>query len=182
MRVLLDMDGVLVDFLSGWLKLTGRTAPDPWPAGEQELSKVFPDLQPHHVMTGCDEKFWTELPMMPDAMSLIAALVSMFRREDIVLVTSIIGTPASAAGKIHWIFRNLPMFSGQYMITPCRNNLADGDTLLIDDQTSHVWSFLKAGGKAIIVPRPWNSEHRNAHMSTKTVLAEVALFMSRAQT
>jgi 5'(3')-deoxyribonucleotidase len=82
--------------------------------------------------------------------------------------------PSSWSGKVHWLrdwkgteFRN-------YIFTPHKNHVADKDALLIDDKDKNCEDFGAEGGRAIVFPQVWNSEHRNARDPLKHTIRKVA--------
>ena len=173
MRCLIDMDGVVVDLLTGWVKRRGLTLPTPYPVGVQRFDLLFKDMTLTDPWDGCDEKFWAELPLMPDAKLLVHSIVKLFGAANIFFVTSIVGPPASAAGKIHWLAKNFPGLSQQYFITSNRGQLANYETILVDDELPHIEDFASRGGKTVLYPTLWNSRHlqaRKAHIITLSAL------------
>ena len=78
------------------------------------------------------------------------------------ICTKSLSNPQHFAGKIQWMQDNLPEWiQEQYSITPIKHAYAHRDVLLIDDMPENVDKFRDKGGKAILVPRPWN---RNYHL------------------
>lgn len=67
--------------------------------------------------------------------------------------------PDSSAGKMEWMYAHLPSWMHrQFAITPCKHLLGcDSTALLIDDYEENIQQFIKEGGQAILVPRPWNA-------------------------
>jgi 5'(3')-deoxyribonucleotidase len=173
MRVLVDMDGVLVDLLTGWCEFKGLSIPDPYPLGTMRFDKLFA-IEQKNVWKGCEARFWATLPKMPDASLLMSDLEFLFGFKHVFPITSIIGPPIAAAGKIEWLLRNFPTFYGSYFITNQRNQLANQETILIDDDENHILEFKRAGGHAVLVPRIWNSAYHSAHESILLVMGEVA--------
>jgi len=68
--------------------------------------------------------------------------------------------PESYTGKALWVQKHLPEYSKRLIVTPVpKSEFAHRDILLIDDKDENVEGFVKAGGNAILVPRPWNELH-----------------------
>lgn len=155
------MDGVIVDLVPGWLRHRGFFMPDPWPAGEYYLHKIF-DIDPEHVWHGCSDEWWANLPKTPEADAIIEMVERRFEPSEIYIVTLPV-TAAGACGKLHWLERHYPRFVRRYLMTPCRELLADNHTVLLDDQLDNVKRFQQSGGRGIVVPRPWNDRHRQAN-------------------
>ena len=151
--ILLDMDGVLVDFVGGAYKHHRRPMPDavPW--------KIWETM-------GIDEKefweplgydFWAGLDWTPDGKELVHNLQAMVGVHRIALLTSPCLTPGCAEGKLAWIKRHLPQFERQYLLGPAKQFAAGPGKILVDDHYPNVEKFREAGGQAVLVPRPWNS-------------------------
>ena len=81
------------------------------------------------------------------------------KRGDVTLATACTMSPACAAGKLRWIQDNLPQFARNYVITPRKELLADCYSVLIDDYPRNCKRFAEAGGRSILVPRPWNGQY-----------------------
>ena len=74
--------------------------------------------------------------------------------------------PLCVAGKVDWINTEIPReMRRNFLIGPNKAIAARPDALLIDDHDQNVTDFRKAGGHAILMPRPWNSLHDMAIMS-----------------
>ncbi len=54
--------------------------------------------------------------------------------------------------------REIPHLAGNAFIGGKKHLLAHKDALLIDDRDENVAEFRHAGGKAILIPRPWNNQ------------------------
>lgn len=152
MRVFLDLDGVIVDFAKGvieWYNLDCK--PEDW----SEWGDVFKYYEGTEASfwDGLSDKFWIGLKFTEEAKEILE-LLKPFK-------PCILTSPAhtGAGGKQQWIRENLPGYfkNGRYLIGPPKHLLASGNSLLIDDSQENCDKFIKAGGHAIIVPRPWNN-------------------------
>ena len=148
MKILVDMDGVLVDFYSAACKTHKRYD---HPKGSSYLHKIWGITK---------EQFWEPL----DNRSWWANLKPTVEFDEIIdqvssytycVCSSPSGRPEVAAGKVEWLKKYLP--DTPWILTREKYILADDDTLLIDDSDYQVKSFVKAGGKALLIPRAWNS-------------------------
>lgn len=149
------MDGVLVDFFNAALRIHGRSefTESNWPknfdmAAVLGLSKAkfWEPLDTDH--------FWEkEVKLYPWAKKLI----NLFKDKECYLLS----TPSEngATGKQRFINTHLPMFKDRYLLGSCKEACAAKNTLLIDDLEKNCEKFKKAGGYAILFPRPWN-KHR----------------------
>ncbi|MCP4900019.1 MAG: hypothetical protein GY906_23875 [bacterium] len=104
---------------------------------------------------------WAELPRSKEFGFLIVESARLVGRENVCVLTAPIDDPECAAGKMEWMKENLPVWlRNQFLIGSPKHLCASPDALLIDDSDKNVDAFLRAGGQAILVPRPWNSNYQ----------------------
>jgi hypothetical protein len=149
----LDLDGVLVDFVRGAFALHGKEIP--YPEVRWDFDKQL-GIPPEVFWGKMGKDFWEDLPWTQEGPDLIKALETIFGSDNIVLMTSPVGTPGGVEGKVNWIRRELPGYSRRFFIGPPKHMLAGPGKLLVDDHDENIDKFCAAGGKAIMVPRPWN--------------------------
>ena len=83
-----------------------------------------------------------------------------FGLGNIYLVTLSMPNLEAWSGKAAWVNKHLSFYNTRLIITTASKLLLAGpNTLLIDDRDKNVEEFRKAGGQAILVPRPWNKNH-----------------------
>lgn len=162
MKVLLDLDGVLVDFIKGCCELHGRNDPyqDKENHGKFDLEKLF-GIDSHQFWNGMEHDFWYNLQPMHDAFEIVEAIESVVSQKDICILSSPSMNPGSMSGKIAWVERNLPAYRRSFLFGPKKEFCANPSHVLIDDYDKNTCRFSTAGGKTILVPRPWNSLHLN---------------------
>ncbi len=161
MKVVLDLDGVIVDMVGGMEEHFDIKIKE-WPKGEQLLEKVFEkvfDMSPKRLWANLGFEFWSNLKWTKDGQRILTKLTMAFGQENIVICTSPTLNPQAAAGKMAWIQKQLPVFSRSFLIGSPKEFLAQDQSILIDDFDYNVNKFRKHGGHAILVPRPWNSNH-----------------------
>lgn len=130
------------NLVDAWAKLNNRE-PVPGPVFWEWISR----------------KAWEQMPMSHEFWLLDAA-AEMVGAENVIVGTSPTKSADCLFGKYQWIINNLPkQFHRQYAVTPRKHWMAQPGVLLIDDCDENVRKWRKYGGKAIIVPRPWNSLH-----------------------
>jgi 5'(3')-deoxyribonucleotidase len=162
-HIFLDMDGVLTDFVGASLHLHGR--PDVmsgWPVGERDVAKVL-NISRTQYWRLIDEQgadFWAGLEPFP----WLADLLEVSRdHAPVTILTSPSIAPSCLEGKVRWLHRHFPKVNGRhfmdYLIGNQKHLLAQPRRVLIDDADSNVESFRAAGGKAILFPQVWNSNH-----------------------
>ena len=152
MQILLDMDGVLVDFN----KTICERFDLPYPP---KIYNFFEDIR-LQVDAICNMDFWANLKWMPDGHDILGAILKRVNPEQIYLLSCPMSNIYSASGKMAWIHKNLPMYESRTIITSISKSFfATSDRLLIDDKNENVDKFRAAGGMAILYPRSWNKLH-----------------------
>lgn len=169
-RVLLDLDGVLNKFYHHALHYLGIAdysdethpvecgydiiaAANKLAGYERFTPRAFWNAIPRHV--------WATAPKSEECDWLLDECVRLVGRDGVCIATSPTLDPDSLAGKLEWIHANLPPWlHRQYLVGPCKQFLAHPQALLVDDADRNIDSFRLWGGRAVLVPRPWNSEHR----------------------
>lgn len=143
---LLDLDGVLVDFIAGLAKLRGgpRVDPTSW------------DCVTPNEWSRMDYTFWRYLPKTPEFDLILSAVEETFGQENVCLLTSPARTQGCLEGKMDWIREHLPQYSRQFLIGPVKHFCAHDRAVLIDDSEDNCNAFNKAGGDIVLLPRPWN--------------------------
>ena len=138
-EIYIDMDGVLADFFGEWAKLMDK---DHW-------TKIndFPDALQKIRDT---EKFWLELPILPQAKQLLA-LIKQVKGEYNICSTPLADDPKSEPHKREWIKKNLAFFPPKNIHithdTPQYATQSDGTpNILIDDYGKNVNEWESAGG------------------------------------
>lgn len=161
-RVLLDMDGVLVDFNGGVCEHFGKTLPDyPFNPDVQKVQQDW-NIEPHFGMTpaqlwdplGFD--FWANLAPLPWYQDVVGLLEDHFGEENICLLTSPIRTAGAIDGKISWIRKHLPQYRRRFLVGPCKEFCAGPSHALVDDHSVNIEKFEDAGGRTFLFPAPWN--------------------------
>lgn len=104
-----------------------------------------------------DRRFWASVPPAHYLWPLVDYLRERVGRKNIIVATSATISPECLAGKLEWIHMFLPAWMHRnYMIGSRKEFLAQHGVLLIDDRRGNCEKFIKAGGKALQVDKPWN--------------------------
>lgn len=165
MRVLLDMDEVLTDFIGGACKLFGVSkwdleqvwTPGQWdivPYLEQLLGKPLDTEAFWEAIHRQGAGFWTSLEETAWCQSLVDEIGNF--THDWHIVTSPSHCPSSYAGKVEWIKRRFGRTFDRFAITPHKYIFARPDVLLIDDRASTIDKFRADGGRGIVFPAHHN--------------------------
>ena len=156
-QILLDMDGVLADFVGGAAQLYGKDANlvDCWDfyhKWEMTAEEFWPAL-------GRD--FWAGLPLTHECRGIVKLAEGLVGAENVCLLSSPCMTEGCMEGKMDWIKRNLPDYRRRFLFGPAKQFATARHRVLVDDSDDNVRSFVKHGGCAVMVPRPWNTDrHR----------------------
>ncbi len=164
LTVFCDIDGVVADFVGGACRAHGWDNPwlvpnTPW-TGEFELINIFgvSKEQFWRPIDDLGQTFWRTLETTPEANELYSLAHSF--GDDVAFLTAPSDDPSCVPGKRSWIAGNFPKTPVIFAQASAKRLLAHPKALLIDDKDSNVEEFYKAGGHAILVPRPWNKLHK----------------------
>lgn len=160
--VLLDMDGVLTNFVGRVAWLYGideeRLLKDM--NGDWDICKAL-EIKPSTMWNDIHEKgtdFWYHMESHSDGKDLYRWLKT--RATNIMIATSPSQHPACLAGKFMWMQSNMEFWYRDFFITPNKEMLApsrNGEKrILIDDSEKNCKLFEEHGGIAILYPRPYN--------------------------
>lgn len=157
---LIDLDGTLVSFVEGICKVHNRPDPylDPKNHGKVDVDKIW-GMKADYFWQPCSEHFWETLPKLADA-DIIVQLIEEFaekKKAKIAVCTKASNNYGCLEGKKRWIDRHFPQFSKRFWVGKgCKSMFASPQSLLIDDFEKNTKAFEEAGGRTILLPRPWN--------------------------
>ena len=153
------MDGVLADFIGGACRVHGRDSQavlQGWPRGEAHVDAVL-GMTLDVFWRRIDAEgtaFWEGLAPYPWFGGLLGWLESTGLPWHICSSPS--RSPASAAGKMAWLYQHVHPRMRDFALTPRKELLARPGVVLIDDNERFVSRFKAAGGEALLFPQPWN--------------------------
>lgn len=171
-KLFLDLDGVVVNLQLPLMELWGAKidSEDEYPAGfhwdiQGAINFVRQcrglDVLPHtaaQFWNTMSREWWSRLLPYPEAIDFVRWLES--GPFDICLATATVNSE-SAAAKVDWIHQWLPEYDQKSFIGYPKHLLAGPDSILIDDRDKNCDEFIRAGGRAILVPRAWNKGYYN---------------------
>lgn len=172
MKIFVDMDGVLTDFV-GQCEILFERKLNPWPEPGNYATDKLLGLTPTEFWGKIDsmkEVFWTGMRKTSEATQLLELCVRVAGKDNVAILTSPSQNPWCHYGKAMWIKNHFPSFQRNLLIGACKHMCAQQDSVLIDDYDENVAKFRGAGGSAILVPRPWNSSYMCANAVCDTVL------------
>ena len=157
---ILDVDGVLVDFVTGMIRSHGLDIEhdqwDDWNYHEK-IGKTFDELYEPTVVDG----WWENLPLYSWANDLYSMVVR--HASDVVIATTPHCSPKCPSEKVRALHKHgfLDTKSVRYQIGSPKCLMAKSGYVLIDDSQSNYDNFTNKGGRAILFPQPWN---KNSHL------------------
>jgi hypothetical protein len=156
MKIFLDLDGVLVDFVGGSLAYHGKTIPPREVRWDFPQQVGFAGTWVGEFWDPLGRLFWSSLPWTAEGQDLLSGLEGIVGQSRIVLATSPCKTEGGVEGKIDWIRTHLPAYARRFNVCPCKAEFAAPDKLLLDDHGDNVHSWVTGGDPDVRVPRPWN--------------------------
>ena len=170
-RILVDMDGVLVDFDEG-VCMVHHFHPsqlhESRQPGEWYLPTIFARMRGEIMSV---EEFWRPIIERKDTFwqSLRPCrwyndLINLVNDADKEwhVISDPGPHPSGYSGKLQWLRDRLGREFNRYIPTPHKHVCAYPGVLLIDDREDNVKKFILAGGHAILFPTQGNSLHQYA--------------------
>ena len=168
--VFLDCDGVLINFRKGIRGAFGKPYDYLTLSPKWKFWDDWPDVTFDMVNSVCTASFWDNLEWMHDGYDILTAIEYKYAPAQIYLLTTPMPNVESPTGRWLWIKNRMEMYYKRTIITQApKHLLARPNTLLIDDKDENVDGFREAGGKALLVPRPWNRAHLQADRTIEVV-------------
>lgn len=153
MRIYLDMDGVLVDLMHGWLPwLNEKSGLDLTSADVDMwgLEKVYP-LPFSTIRRPLHKKgFWEGLPPYEGAVSFVQVLDAM--GHEVYLATAPFPSDVCMWGKKTWFEHHLDFLPPSRLIIVHDKHVLRGD-MLVDDKPENLLQFR---GDRVLFNQPWN--------------------------
>lgn len=159
--ILLDMDGVLVDFFTAALRVHGMEhLAENWPAGEWDMAKVMGITNGEfQAKINATPRFWATLPDHCWKTDLIQMCGEKCAEMAIVSDHWWARNSECAKQKVDWLQAEFGLNFRNYFLGSPKHLLARPGSILIDDNDGNVSKFKAAGGEAILFPQPWNNNH-----------------------
>ncbi len=153
------MDGVLTDFVGEVLRLFERPEVlERWPPAVWDIERVL-GVSRRCLWTRIGEQgeaFWENLQPYPWAKELVKLVREI---APLTILSSPSQQPASLSGKLKWLHKHFGPGFRDFLLGPPKHLCARPDVVLIDDSDDNVHMFRRCGGKAVLFPQPWNSNH-----------------------
>lgn len=170
MQIMIDMDGVLVDFIKGVEKLFNiELNPYPCPGKFDFFTHLGISDKEHWEQL--DDAFYSSLEWTEEGKEILEICKYYVGVENICILTSATLHPGCLAGKLCWIQREIPELSRQYLMGPRKQFASNSNRILIDDADFNIDAW---DGPAILVPRVWNKGgHQNVTGYIKLMLHQI---------
>jgi hypothetical protein len=159
--VFVDMDGVLTDFIGAVEDFYGLQQTNEERAAWDGVINAYKRKSGRTTMD-----FWNDLPVtfwsdMPETRECRMILAMVEQYSPMILTAPPIsqhGVGHCVTGKLLWLKKNLPdyFWDARFMVGSRKEVCAKKNAVLIDDNTANCFAWSDKGGKAILVPRPWN--------------------------
>jgi hypothetical protein len=166
-KIYLDIDGVLNLLPFAALSKVAGFPITQYPIlGDYDIVKNCNTLLATKILSNdfwnqLDRKFWATIPKTLECDWLPDLCAKSVGRANVFLLTSPVIDPDCVAGKLEWIYNNLPWWlHRQILIGPHKWLCAKPNVLLIDDCDQNLEDFQTYGGRGFLVPRPWNSGYK----------------------
>lgn len=159
MKILFDLDGLLTNFNKGVCEIHNVEDPyrkkENW--GNYHIDKLI-GIDAFEFWKPLEYDFWVNLEPMTDGLELLDFAENQVGAENICILSSPTFNKGCIPGKIDWIIQHLPKYQRRFLIGPRKEFCAHENALLIDDSDNNISSFKANNGKAILMPRKWNSK------------------------
>ena len=173
MRVLIDVDGVIANFVVAFMTLYEHHAgsvPDDFEWKNWDSMDDLPDQQARDSTWRDPDLFWILMPYS----GAVEALYGLNQRHDVRIVTAVPHMHVKA--RSDWFHREAPFIHRKpQMIFTNDKSLIKAD-VIIDDKVEHVDDWLEENvvprGAGYLIDRPWNQHGKNGNRVES--LAEVA--------
>lgn len=152
-HALLDMDGVIVNFVGGVEKKFDVDLSDL--RGFQIPTKIGITPKAFWEKLHEDPRFWADLEPYPWARDLVNICLEK-TTGNVTFTTSPDMSITCASQKVWWIAQHFPAFSRKFLIGPEKHLLAKPNHVLIDDSQRNIDLFREHGGQALAFPQLWN--------------------------
>jgi 5'(3')-deoxyribonucleotidase len=152
-RIAIDMDEVMADtighFLERYNAQFGRELSTDDFYGKHVFEVIDEAHRPLAREYFQDEGFFAGIPVMPDSVEVIHALMTQY---EVFITTAAMDVPCSFSAKFHWLQRHFPFISPQQIVFCGDKSIVAAD-FLIDDNLRQLTSFR---GEGIIYTAPHN--------------------------
>lgn len=157
MRIFLDLDGVLVNYIPAIAAFFGVPVTElysKWPPGVYEICHALgKDKNVWAEVWDAPETIWSEMSEFPWARALFN---KCNETAETFILTSPINSGTCVSGKVKWIHAFAGREYRKYILTHFKHNCARWDHVLIDDREDNIRLWEEEGGEGILFPSHGN--------------------------
>lgn len=174
-KIFLDLDGVVCNFLHGAASLFERDYDHllaNWPRGVYNTEEVI-GVSKSQFFKKIKERgadFWANLPEYPYTREFYDHCVGL---APTYFLTRPTYDPGCLSGKLEWLHKWHGSGFTNYIMTTHKHLCAAPYHILIDDHVENVEKFIEHGGKAILWPTICNQRHDEANNAVEVVKQEL---------
>jgi len=162
-KCLIDMDGVLTNWIEGMCKCANIDNPyeDPENYGIPRLNntKNCPLKNEDMYKIMYRYAFWYNLKPLKHAQCIINTAFKVFGKDNVSILSKPSLAPNSLTGKFDWLRNNFPEMIDKFIFGIDKSFCAREHNILLDDLPENTEAFNEAGGKAILMPAINNERH-----------------------
>lgn len=160
LKLLIDLDGVVVDLHSIWLRIYNEEwgdslSPDAVTTWDTvDLVKPACGVKVYDILLR--PGIFAECKPIDGAIQGLKWLVEQ-GHEVLVVSTPPVGSKTAPSEKIEWVERYLPFLPGGSVILTAHKDLLEADAL-IEDSPANLAAWMKRGKLGVVFSRPWNRD------------------------
>lgn len=174
-EILLDMDGVLVDFIGAACAAHNKDVTRDLPPGEFNLERAW-GITPREFWKPLDyQGFWSSLQPTSEASQLVQLAVDAVGADNVAILTAPNQSLWCLQEKLQWVQKHFPFLAERVLVGKAKRFCSAPLRCLLDDKDENVREFRHAGGQAILVPRQWNSMYCLQNYVVECVKEELEL-------
>ena len=170
MKIFLDQDGVLADFVGGACKAHNRTLYDkPEHLGKFDMEKLWGMSAQEFWIPTNNFDFWFNLEKTPEADAIVELAIDAVGVKNIAMLTSPSLDPSCVPAKRAWMEKHYPQLTKTMIFSWGKGMIGGPGRILIDDRDRNIDDWYMAGGEGILVSRPWNEDYQLAHVTLAVI-------------
>lgn len=150
-----DLDGCLANFVGGAFDHHGIDMPMSEVRWDFVRDVGFKDRE-HEFWNPLGREFWAGLPILQDGVKFLSKVESLIPSNRIAFLSSPCNTDGCCDGKRDWVRKHFPSYSKRLLLGSAKEVCANPYSILIDDHEVNCDQFEASGGRAFLIPRPWN--------------------------
>lgn len=164
-RIILDMDGVLTDFVSAACKAWGVTVDqitphwrigDGWDMAEPIEKALDITIKDFWAPIDNRAEFWEQIKETPWHDDIRQIVHQVCDHKNVRIVTTPSSCATSYIGKTKWLKNQYGEGFDRFAIYPYKEEFAQNGVVLIDDNEKNCAKFVEAGGFAVLFPAYYN--------------------------